>query len=397
MPTNDHQNLMKTTRVLIAPNAFKHSLNAVEVANAIQDGLTQSRLDCVCECFPVGDGGDGTGNLMIKKHNGVQVSATVHDPFDRLIASSFGLVTNGETAIIELANASGLHLVKSTELDPLRATSFGTGELIKGALDKGVSKIILAIGGSATVDGGTGILRALGIQFLTADGAVLTTPESLTELATIDTSGLDQRILACEVIILCDVDNTLVGDQGAPAVFGPQKGTTPEAVKKLDASLSKLATVALNQTGIAMALVKHGGAAGGVAAGLYTFLNANLVNGIDFFLKFTDFDQAMDNADLVITGEGSIDEQTLHGKGPFGVAFQAKRKSLPVIGLAGKIPLEQNEKLSPYFDVLLAIGNEPTDIPTALNHTEQNLIRTARQVGDLLALHSTSSGKPIFF
>ncbi|QHV99489.1 glycerate kinase [Spirosoma endbachense] len=376
---------MKNTRVLIAPNAFKHSLNAMDVALAIQEGLQKSRLDCVCECFPVGDGGDGTGDLMIKKHNGSIVSAEVNDPFNRKIISSFGLVNDGETAIIEMANASGLHLVKPEELDPLRATSFGTGELVKLALDKGVRKIVLAIGGSATVDGGTGILRALGIRFLDAAGQELTAPESLTELASIDVSGLDQRILACEVSILCDVDNTLVGDHGSAAVFGPQKGATPDGVKKLDTSLRKFADVALAQTGIDMTLIKHGGAAGGVSAGLYTFFNANLVNGIDFFLDFTGFTEAVAKADVVITGEGSIDEQTLHGKGPFGVAFQAKRKNLPVIGLAGKIPLEQNEKLNQYFDVLLAIGNGPTDITTALKYTEENLIRTAWQVGNLLA------------
>ncbi|QIP16998.1 glycerate kinase [Spirosoma aureum] len=376
---------MKNTRVLIAPNAFKHSLNAMDVALAIQEGLQKSRLDCVCECFPVGDGGDGTGELMIKKHNGSIVSAEVNDPFNRKITSSFGLVNDGETAIIEMANASGLHLVKPEELDPLRATSFGTGELIKLALDKGVTKIVLAIGGSATVDGGTGILRALGIRFLNAAGQELTAPESLTELASIDVSGLDQRILACEVSILCDVDNTLVGDHGSAAVFGPQKGATPDGVKKLDTSLRKFAEVALAQTGIDMTLIKHGGAAGGVSAGLYTFFNARLVNGIDFFLDFTGFTEAVAKADVVITGEGSIDEQTLHGKGPFGVAFQAKRKNLPVIGLAGKIPLEQNEKLNQYFDVLLAIGNGPTDITTALKYTKENLIRTAWQVGNLLA------------
>ncbi|QMW04811.1 glycerate kinase [Spirosoma foliorum] len=379
---------MKPIRVLIAPNAFKHSLNAIDIASAIQKGLEQSRLNCVCECFPVGDGGDGTGELMIKKYDGLVVSADVNDPFDRQISSSFGLVNNGETAIIEMANASGLQLVKPAELDPLRATSFGTGELIKLALDKGVKEIILAIGGSATVDGGTGILRALGIRFLTAEGTVLTTPESLTELATIDVSGLDQRILACELNILCDVDNVLIGEQGSAAVFGPQKGATSGGVKKLDASMNKLAEIAFKQTGIDMIRVKHGGAAGGVAAGLYTFCNAKLVNGIDFFLQFTRFDKALDKADIVITGEGSIDEQTLHGKGPFGVAFQAKHKNLPVIGLAGKIPLEQNEELNQYFNVLLAIGNGPTDIGTAMQLTEQNLIRTAWQLGNLLAIKS---------
>lgn len=376
---------MNITRVLVAPNAFKHSLNATEVALAIQEGLHQSRLDCLCECFPVGDGGDGTGELMIRRHNGLIISTEVSDPLGRKIMASFGLVNNGETAIIEMANASGIQLVEPEALDPLRATSSGTGQLISKALDNGAKEIVLAIGGSATVDGGTGILRTLGMRFLDVAGGELLTPESLTALASVDVSGLDQRILACEITILCDVENTLLGDEGSAAVFGPQKGATPEGVKKLDASLATLARVALAQTGIDMATVKHGGAAGGVAAGLYTFLNAKLVNGIDFFLDFTGFNDSLATADLVITGEGSLDEQTLHGKGPFGVAYRAKKNNLPVIGLAGKVPLEPNEKLGQYFDVLLAIGNGPTDIATALKHTEQNLIRTARQLGNLLA------------
>lgn len=376
---------MKTSRILIAPNAFKHSLNATQVALAIEEGLRQSRLTCRCECFPVGDGGDGTGELMIRKHNGLIRSAEVDDPFGRRIKASFGLVNNGKTAIIEMANASGIHLLTSDERNPLLATSFGTGQLIRKALDEGAKEVVLAIGGSATVDGGTGILRALGIRFLKATGEELISPASLTGLARIDVSELDQRLLTCRITILCDVDNMLLGDEGSAAVFGPQKGADPDGVKRLDASLATFARVALAQTGTDTRKIKHGGAAGGVAAGLHAFLNASLVNGIDFFLDFTGFDDSLANADLVITGEGSLDEQTLHGKGPYGVAYRAKQNNLPVIGLAGKVPLEPNEKLNQYFDVLLAIGNGPTDTATALKNTEQNLIRTARQLGNLLA------------
>ncbi|WP_461040918.1 glycerate kinase [Spirosoma harenae] len=379
---------MKQTRILIAPNAFKHSLNALDAALAIQEGFQKSALNCVCECFPIGDGGDGTGELMIRKHNGQPISAEVDDPFGRKITASFGVVNNGETAIIEMASASGLHLIKPDELNPLKATSFGTGQLIKLALDKGVKKLVLAIGGSATVDGGTGILRALGVRFLDASGNELTEPGSFTEMIRIDISQLDQRALASEMSILCDVDNMLLGDQGSAAVFGPQKGATPQMVTQLDAGLGTLANIAQRQTSIDMAAIKHGGAAGGVSAGLYTFLNAKLINGIEFFLDFTGFDASLANTDLVITGEGSIDEQTLNGKGPYGVAYRAKTRSLPVIGLAGKIPLEQHPGLSQYFDMLLAIGNTPTDLATALKNTKQNLVRTACQIGNLLATNT---------
>lgn len=376
---------MTPTRILIAPNALKHSLDAPEAALAIQQGFQQSRLNCVCECFPVGDGGDGTGELVIQKLNGSRITSQVNDPFGNPIDASFGLVNEGQTAVIEMANASGIRLVRTEDLNPLQATSYGTGELIKLALDKGISKLVLAIGGSATVDGGTGILRALGIRFLDETGYELATPEQLSDLARIDTAGLDERLRQCEITILCDVDNMLLGPEGSAAVFGPQKGATPQMVQQLDAILARFAKLAYQQTGIDIATLKHGGAAGGVAAGLHTFLKAKLVNGIDFFLEFTNFDQSVSRADLVITGEGSIDEQTLQGKGPYGVAYQAKLRKLPVIGLAGKIPLEPSEQLNKYFDMLLAIGNGPTDLSNALASTRTNLIRVGTQVGNLLA------------
>ena len=357
-------------RILIAPNAFKNSLNARDAAFAIRDGLMQSNLHCTCECFPIGDGGDGTGDLIIKKCGGVLIDAEVHDPLGRSMQASFGLIDAGKTAIIEMANASGLRLLKPAELDPLHAISFGTGEQIRIALDEGATKIIIGMGGSATVDGGTGILKALGINFLDEKGRTLSSlPENLAQLVTVDTSRLDQRIFDCEVIVLCDVDNFLLGEQGAAAVFGHQKGASPEDVAKLEASL-----------------IKFTGAAGGAAAGLYAFLNAKLVNGVDYYLQLTDFDKALAQADLVITGEGSIDEQTLQGKVPFGVAQKAKSKGLPVIALAGKVPLAKDIKLQKYFDVLIPIGHEPFDMETALASTSANLTRTSREIGNLLAL-----------
>jgi len=373
--------------ILIAPNAFKHGLTAEEAAFAIREGLQQSKLDCTCECFPIGDGGDGTGELVIKKYKGERVTANLRDPLGRNRSASFGLIDDGKTAIIEMADASGLRLLQSNELSPLRATSYGTGQQIKIALDKGAQRIIIGMGGSATVDGAAGILNALGIRFLNAIGEELQNlPESLTELAGVDTSGLDRRIKNCEVIVLCDVDNLLLGEQGSAAVFGPQKGASAAAVRKLDAALARLAEVALRQTGRDMATIKYGGTAGGAAAGLFAFLGARLVNGIDYFLQLTHFDDALLQTDLVITGEGSIDEQTLQGKGPFGVAYRSKLKDLPVIGIAGKVPLEHNENLHKYFDVLLPIGHKPMELKTALESTAANLVRTARDLGNLLAL-----------
>ena len=374
--------------ILIAPNAFKNSLDAEPAAEAIKEGLLQSRLDCSCECCPVGDGGDGTATLLIKKLNGSIINANVHGPLGKKINASFGLIDEDRTAVIEMAGASGLRLLKQEELDPLHATSFGTGELIKHAFDKRVKKIILCIGGSATTDGGTGILEALGIQFLNADNnALKNLPASLIGLSAINVSKLDNRISNCELIILCDVENILLGENGAARIFGPQKGANKEDVEKLEAALTKFRDVTLHQTGKDMASIKYGGAAGGVAAGLSVFLNAKLVNGIEYFLSITRFDEALQKANLVITGEGSIDAQTLQGKGPYGVAKRAKEKNIPVIGLAGKIPAQENIELKKYFDVLLSINNEP-DVKIAMQHTKENLIRTAKSVGDLLTLNS---------
>jgi len=375
--------------ILIAPNAFKHGLDAEEAARAIGEGFNQSRLNCTCECFPIGDGGDGTGELIIKKCNGELVHAEVNDALGRKINASFGLIEGGKTAVIEMANASGLRLLKQEELNPLITTSYGTGEQIKIALDKGAKKIIIGMGGSATVDGASGMLKALGVRFLDEAGIELASlPKDLVNLASVDLSNLDKRVGQSELIVLCDVDNLLLGEQGSAEIFGPQKGASAEDVLRLDAALAKLSAVALEKTGKDMSVIKYGGTAGGAAAGLYAFLNARLVNGIDHFLQLTGFDEALEKSDLVITGEGSIDEQTLQGKGPYGVAYRAKMKGLPVIALAGKVPLEKNEALQKYFDALMAIGQQPGDLQTALANTAANLTRTAIAIGNLLALYA---------
>jgi len=354
-------------KIVIAPNAFKNSLSADAAATAILQGLSESRLDFTGECFPVGDGGDGTGDLLIKKMDAVKIEAAARDPLGRQREASFGLA--GDTAIIEMASASGIRLLKREELDPLQALSTGTGDLMRAALDHGARHIILGMGGSATVDGGIGILTSLGIRF--DDGGI-------------DASGLDPRLAATRVTVLCDVNNPLLGPLGAAAVFGPQKGATPEAVQQLEGRLQNLAGLIHKITGKAIADVPKGGTAGGAAAGLYGLLNADLVNGIDYFLQLTGFDQALDNADWVITGEGSLDEQTLQGKAPYGVAVSAKRKGIPVIGLAGRLP-QNTERLDEYFDVLLPINQRLLHPAEALKHTAANLTATAKAVGNLLS------------
>lgn len=378
--------------ILVAPNAFKNSLDADAAAEAISKGLLQSRFSCSCTSFPVGDGGDGTAALLLKHLNGKIINRTVCDPTGRKINSFFGLadddpLSEHKTAIIELADASGLKLLQRDECDPLRATTFGTGELIKYALESGVEKIILCIGGSATVDGGIGILQALGAVFYDDIGNILNhCPASFIDLAHIDISKIDRNIYETELIVLCDVENSLLGEKGAATVFGPQKGASKNDVEQLEACLTKFRDVVFRETGKDMAMLKHGGAAGGVAAGLHTFLNAKLVNGIEYFLDVTGFEKELQQADLVITGEGCIDTQTLQGKGPYGVAKLAKEKSISVIGLAGKVPLVADEQLQKYFDVLLPISHEAMDIETAMKYTYDNLLRTSKLLGDILSM-----------
>jgi glycerate kinase len=380
--------------ILIAPNAFKNSLDAASVAAAIGKGLQQSGLDCSVEYFPVGDGGDGTAALIIQNQNGNIVEGETHDALHRKINASFGLIDNNKTAVIELADASGIRLLQQYELDPLQATTFGTGELIKCALNRNINKIILCIGGSATVDGGTGILQALGIKFLDDKNEMLHgLPAALSDLSFVDTKYFDKRILDCELVILCDVENTLLGDDGAAKIFGPQKGASEQDIKKLETALATFREITLNNTGVDIANVKHGGAAGGVAAGLSAYCNAKLVNGIDYFLDITGFDKALQEADLVITGEGKIDQQTLQGKGPYGVAVKAKEKNIPVVGIAGSISLETDMQLKKYFDVLVPINNDITDMKTAIQNSEGNLIRTGKMIGDLLELNKQKNVK----
>jgi glycerate kinase len=373
--------------ILVAPNAFKNSLSAEDAAEAIRQGLLDSGFPCSIQCFPIGDGGDGTASLIVKQINGHFENVQATDPMGKKIDCRIGFSADLQTAVIEMADISGLKLLQQNEPDPLHATSFGTGELIRKALDKGTRKIILGIGGSATIDGGCGALQALGIRFLDKSKNVINgLPENLVHLDSIDVSGMDKRIEQTELIVLCDVNNFLLGDTGAAAVFGPQKGASPEDVVKLEKSLTRLREVSFRQTGKDMNAIRHGGAAGGIAAGLQIFLGANLAQGIEYFLDTTGFDKELEKASLLITGEGGIDLQTLEGKGPYGVATRAKKKNIPVIGLAGRVPSEPDETLDYYFDMLMEIGRAGEDSRTAMLHTAENLRHTAAQLGKMLSI-----------
>lgn len=377
-------------RILIAPNAFKGCLGATQVADTIARGFAASPLACRTVCHPVGDGGDGTAELLAACLADEKVEVGVGDPLGRPITARIAFASGSHTAIIGMADASGLRLLGADELDPLEATSFGTGELMVHALDRGARRILLGVGGSATVEGGTGIARALGVRFLDGAGNDLPpSPKALVDLAAIDRSRLNPRLADCQIDILCDVDNRLLGTQGAAAVFGPQKGARPADVALLERGLERLAKVLLEQTRVDVRDLARGGAAGGVAAGLHALFGAKLVSGIDHFLDLTGFDDMLGNADLVITGEGAIDDQTLAGKAPYGVAVRARARAIPVIAMAGRVPLPPSFALREAFDALVAIGEGPATLPDALDATARNLERSAHEIGALLAIGSS--------
>lgn len=375
---------MKMKKIIIAPNAFKNSISAVSAAKAIKRGLKKSRLKGEFIMLPIGDGGDGTRRLIHDHLKGQWVPREVTGPLGETIQSGFSLIEDSKTAVIEMAEASGVKLLRPEDRAPLRTNSTGTGELIKFALDREVARIVLGVGGSATVDGGCGILHALGVRFKDSRGIELAPiPQALIDLKAIDYSGLDPRLKQVKLEILCDVKNPLLGRSGAAAVFGPQKGASPSNVEFLERFLAKWCFLIKQEFDKDVSRIKHGGAAGGIAAGLYGVLNADLVDGITAFLDLVHFREILSDADYVITGEGSLDEQTLEGKGPMGVALLAKEYQIPCIGLAGKIPENSLSALNSVFTALVPIhlGNLP--LAEALRNTERDLEQTAQKIGDI--------------
>jgi glycerate kinase len=404
-------------RVLIAPNAFKNSLDARAVADAVRTGLERSRLAADYVPFPIADGGDGTGALLTDRLGGARVEVPVQDPLGRTIGASYGmaprfgapatplpLAAPGPIALIDMASASGLGLVTPQERNPLHASTIGTGQLLRSALSAGARQILLGVGGSATVDGGAGILHALGARLFDAAGTELPpTPAGLLELDRIDLSGLYPAVRDTRILVLCDVDNPLLGPAGTAAIFAPQKGADAATVALLEKALTRWCAVisqtapadgapARSRSGAsaspALSDLPRGGAAGGVAAGLFALLGAMLADGANAFLDLTRFDEALTHADLVITGEGSLDAQTLRGKGPMAVARRAAARDIPVIGLAGNIPVADEPGLREYFNALFNINRSPTSLEQAIRDTRTNLAQTAMAIGDLLALRS---------
>ena len=368
--------------ILIAPDSYKGSLTALEVAEAIQSGAKRVFPGATFDLVPIADGGEGTVDALVAATNGQFRATTVKGPLGKPVNAKWGIFGDGKTAVIEMATASGLPLLTPDERDPLNACTCGTGELVRAALDEGVSSIILGIGGSATNDGGMGFARVLGAKFYDKAGKELPPGgAALANLESIDLSGLDPRLKTVDIRVACDVDNPLCGPRGASAVFGPQKGATPALVKQLDAALGVFATVAAKATGKPdVATTAGAGAAGGLGAGLLYFTGATLMPGVALVLEAVGFDQRLQKADVVFTGEGRTDFQTAYGKAPVGVAKAAKKHSLPVLCLSGGIGDGADDVLEHGIDSVFSIAPGPISLQDCLANSAPLLQRAAERV-----------------
>jgi glycerate 2-kinase len=347
-------------RIIVAPDSFKGSLAALAVANAMEQGILSVFPGAEVIKVPIADGGEGTVEALVTATGGRIIRQNVMGPLGDELEAYWGILGDGETAVIEMAAASGLPLVPKEKRDPRITTTYGTGQLIKAVLDAGMRKIIIGIGGSATNDGGAGMAKALGAKFLDATGKELPNGgAALADLDRIDLVWIDPRLVKTEILVACDVDNPLCGLRGASAVYGPQKGATTAMVAELDQALEKFASVAKVATGKSVAECAGAGAAGGLGAGLLFFTNAQLRPGVQIVLEATGFNNIVKEADLVITGEGCTDFQTAHGKAPVGVAKIAKQFNVPVVCLSGGLGRGCETVLLQGIDGLMSILPQP--------------------------------------
>ena len=374
-------------KIVIAPDSYKESLSALDVACAIEDGFREIFPDAQYVKLPVADGGEGTVEAMVAATQGRVVDVEVTGPLGSPVRGFYGISGDNRCAFIEMAAASGLESVPVAQRNPLKTTSWGTGELIRHALECGVSRIIIGLGGSATNDGGAGMVQALGARLLTASGQPIAPGGAgLETLATIDISGLDSRLSRCQIDVACDVTNPLTGEEGASAVFGPQKGATPEMVAFLDRALAHYAACIQRDLGRDVLTLEGGGAAGGMGAALHAFCGAALRPGIEIVTDALHLDALVADASLVITGEGRIDSQTVHGKVPVGVARVAKRYNLPVIGIAGSLTADVGVVHQHGLDAVFSVIYSICTLDEALENAAENVRMTARNVAAVLKM-----------
>ncbi len=358
--------------IIIAPDSFKGSLSAIDVANAMERGIILVFPDALVTKVPIADGGEGTVEALVTATGGCLMYEEVMGPLGDKVKACWGILGDELTGVIEMAAASGLPLITKEQRNPRLATTYGTGQLIKAALDQGLRKLIIGIGGSATNDGGVGMAKALGVKFLDASNKELPNGgAALKELARIDTSGLDPRLVDTTILVACDVDNPLCGIRGASTVYGPQKGATPGMVEELDQVLRHYASIAKETTGRDVADSAGAGAAGGLGAGLLFFTPSQLRPGVEIVLEATCFEEIVKRADLVITGEGCTDFQTAHGKAPVGVAKIAQKYKVPTVCISGGLGHGWEDVLQQGIGGLMSIVPKPMTLEECMRCADE--------------------------
>ena len=374
-------------KFVIAPDSFKESMTAKAAAVAIHAGLQKIYPDADYELVPMADGGEGTVQSLVDATEGEIITADVQNPLDETVSAFYGVLGDQQTAVIEMSAASGIQFVTTETKNPLITTTYGTGQLIKDALDRGMRRFFFGLGGSASNDGGAGMAEALGVRFLDENGQQIARGgAALATLHEIDMSNLDPRVAESEFLLASDVTNPLVGETGASAVFGPQKGATPAMVAELDAALTNYAAVIKAQLGVDLANTPGAGAAGGLGAGMLAFTQAKMQSGISLVVEATELVAKAANADVAFVGEGAIDFQTQYGKTPMGAAQAVKQASpnAKVIGLAGYVGDGIDALYDLGIDAVFSIVPGAVDLPTAMKTGEANLTRTAENIARLL-------------
>lgn len=371
------------TKYVVAPDSFKESMTAKEVCDAMEKGIKKADSAAEVIKVPMADGGEGTVDSLVDATNGQRVIVEVTGPLGNKISAYYGILGNGTTAVIEMAKASGLEIVEKKKRNPMITTTFGTGELIRDALDHNVKEIIIGLGGSSTNDGGSGMAQALGAKLLDQNNNQISFGGgNLDKLDKIDISDLDSRLQDVKIILASDVTNPLIGKDGASRVFGPQKGATPEMVEKLENNLQHYAIKRdLNKD---VASVSGAGAAGGLGAGLMAFTTCKMRQGVDIAIEVTKLEEKVKSADYVFTGEGGTDFQTKFGKTPYGVAKLGKKYHKPVISLAGYLGEGIDSLYSEGFTAIFGIIPGACDLSTALKNGPSNVARTTENIVRLL-------------
>lgn len=368
-------------KFVLAPDSFKESMTSMEACLAMEKGIKKVFKDAECIKVPMADGGEGTVDALVNATEGKFIEIELTNPLGKKIKANYGILGDGKTAVIEMAKASGIELIDRSERNPYVTTTYGTGEIIKDAVNKGIKHILIGIGGSATNDAGAGMLQALGVKLLDANkeeiafGGV-----QLEKIEYIDKCKLDEFLKDVTIEVACDVTNPLVGENGASYIFGPQKGATPEMVKVLDNNLRHFALKVKESFGIDIAHVPGSGAAGGLGGALLGFLNAELRSGIELVIKYTNLEEKIKTSDYVFTGEGSIDGQTIFGKTPVGVSKLGKKYDIPVVAFAGKVDPESSNLYSEGMKSIFSIMRGVETLDDALKNGASNLEKTVESV-----------------